>query len=252
MTMSVKGELNDKFLLQDFTDNDRAVGEMDRYRIVAAGYAQTENAIAVLSDLKERVSHIYYGGMAQTLGICQKGEYHRINSIWEEEVFRCIVPEYMDKRHCDELKFVHFLRNIPKRRYSDYYLTTLLWMVGKNGCRYAICHRVFYVAIQPNGSIRLALCLYNLTDEADADSRICNSATGAVIPLEQQDYSDLISEREKEVLQLIDRGKLSKEISETLSISIHTVNRHRQNILSKLSASNSVEACRIAKRLKLI
>ena len=33
----------------------------------------------------------------------------------------------------------------------------------------------------------------------------------------------------------------------TLSISIHTVNRHRQNILSKLCASNSVEACRIAK-----
>lgn len=250
--MSVKGELNDKFLLQDFTDNDRITGNMNRYRIIAAGYAQTENAIAVLSDLKERVSHIYYGGMAQTLGICQKGEYHCINSIWEEDVFGCIVPEYMDKRHCEELKFIHFLRNTTKRHYTDYYLTSILCMVGKDGCRYSIRHRVFYVAIQPNGSIRLALCLYNLTDEADTGSRICNSATGTVIPLEQQDYSDLISGREKEVLQLIDKGKLSKEISETLSISIHTVNRHRQNILSKLCASNSVEACRIAKRLKLI
>ncbi len=251
--MNVKGELNDTFLLQDFSDNDRIAVNVERYRIVAAGYARNENAIAVLSDLKERVSYMYYGGLAQTLGIGKKGEYHCINSIWEEDVFRCITPEHLEKRHCDELKFIHFLRNTTKRQYyTDYYLTSILCMVGKDGCRYSVCHRVFYVAIQPNGSIRLALGLYNLTDEADTGSRICNSATGTAIPLEHQDYSNLISEREKEVLQLIDNGKLSKEISETLSISIHTVNRHRQNILSKLCASNSVEACRIAKRLKLI
>ncbi len=70
--------------------------------------------------------------------------------------------------------------------------------------------------------------------------------------MNRQDFSNLISEREKEVLQLIDKGKLSKEISETLFISVHTVNRHRQNILAKLRATNSVEACRIAKQLKLI
>lgn len=251
--MSVKGELNDEFLLQDFTDNDWISRNLDRYRIVAAGYARIENAIAVLSDLKERVSHIYCGGLAQTLGIGKKGEYHCVNSIWEEEVFECILPEDLDKRHCDELKFIHFLKNTTKRNfYTDYYLTSFLRMVGKDGCRYTVRHRVFYVAIQPNGSIRLALGLYNITDEADTGSRICNSVTATVIPLEQQDYCNLISEREKEVLRLIDNGKLSKEISETLSISIYTVNRHRQNILSKLCASNSVEACRIAKQLKLI
>ena len=70
--------------------------------------------------------------------------------------------------------------------------------------------------------------------------------------MNRQDFCNLISEREKEVLQLIDKGKLSKEISETLFISVHTVNRHRQNILAKLRATNSVEACRIAKQLKLI
>ena len=62
----------------------------------------------------------------------------------------------------------------------------------------------------------------------------------------------MLSEREKEILQLIDQGRLSKEIADALSISIHTVNRHRQNILSKLGVSNSIEACRIAKRLNLI
>lgn len=45
---------------------------------------------------------------------------------------------------------------------------------------------------------------------------------------------------------------MSKDIARILSISINTVNRHRQNILEKLQVSNSIEACRVAKELKLL
>ena len=51
--MSLKDELGDKFLLQDFTGDDHISQYIDRYKAVAAGYAQTENAIAVLRDLKK-------------------------------------------------------------------------------------------------------------------------------------------------------------------------------------------------------
>jgi len=61
-----------------------------------------------------------------------------------------------------------------------------------------------------------------------------------------------LSSRECEILRLIERGYMSKEIAAELFISVNTVNRHRQNILMKLQATNSVEACRIAKSLKLI
>ncbi|MCG4719976.1 response regulator transcription factor, partial [Bacteroides intestinalis] len=50
----------------------------------------------------------------------------------------------------------------------------------------------------------------------------------------------------------INKGKMSKDIAQTLSISINTVNRHRQNILEKLQVNNSIEACRIAKELHLL
>lgn len=53
-------------------------------------------------------------------------------------------------------------------------------------------------------------------------------------------------DREKEVLHLIRRRKLSKEISEIVSISINTVNRHRQNVLERQRVNNFMEACRIA------
>lgn len=49
--------------------------------------------------------------------------------------------------------------------------------------------------------------------------------------------NDLTS-REKEVVRLIIDGKKSKEIAETLFISVKTVHKHRSNILEKLGLNN--------------
>ena len=70
--------------------------------------------------------------------------------------------------------------------------------------------------------------------------------------LNKHSGTKILSNREKQVLSLIDKGFTSKEISFTLSISINTVSRHRQEILANLQVKNSIEACRIAKDLKLI
>lgn len=51
-----------------------------------------------------------------------------------------------------------------------------------------------------------------------------------------------LTQREIEVLQLIQKGLLSKEIASRLCITIHTVNIHRQNLLHKLDVQNSIEA----------
>ena len=61
-----------------------------------------------------------------------------------------------------------------------------------------------------------------------------------------------LTPREKEVLRLIKDGLLSKEISERLFISVHTVNTHRQRILEKLDADNSMEAVKYAMSLGLL
>ena len=61
-----------------------------------------------------------------------------------------------------------------------------------------------------------------------------------------------LTKREKEVLELIKEGLLSKEISDKLSISINTVNIHRQNILQKTNTNNSIEAIKFAEKMGLI
>lgn len=61
-----------------------------------------------------------------------------------------------------------------------------------------------------------------------------------------------LTRRELEILRLVKQGLLSKEISDKLSISVHTVNTHRQRFLEKLGANNSVEAIQFADRYGLL
>ena len=61
-----------------------------------------------------------------------------------------------------------------------------------------------------------------------------------------------LTNREIEILRLIQKGLLSKEIADKLCISIHTVNIHRQNLLRKLGVQNSIEAIRLGQETGLL
>lgn len=52
---------------------------------------------------------------------------------------------------------------------------------------------------------------------------------------------DNLSQREHEVLRLLVRGKISKDISKELCISINTVNSHRASLLKKTNSKNVAE-----------
>jgi DNA-binding NarL/FixJ family response regulator len=56
------------------------------------------------------------------------------------------------------------------------------------------------------------------------------------------DPNSLLSLREKEVLELVAKGLLYKEIALKLEISTETVKKHLKNIYQKLHVQNKVEA----------
>jgi len=61
-----------------------------------------------------------------------------------------------------------------------------------------------------------------------------------------------LSERELEVLQFICQGYSNQEISNNIGISIHTVDTHRRNLLSKTGAKNTASLVMIAFRDRLL
>jgi DNA-binding NarL/FixJ family response regulator len=61
-----------------------------------------------------------------------------------------------------------------------------------------------------------------------------------------------LTSREHEVLQLIAEGHTTTEIAEIMSISPHTANRHRANILQKMGVRNQMELVRLAVKRGLI
>jgi two-component system response regulator NreC len=66
------------------------------------------------------------------------------------------------------------------------------------------------------------------------------------------DRFELLSEREREVLQLVAEGHSNKEIAELLAISPVTVDTHRAHILQKLDLHNTAELVLYAVRRGVI
>lgn len=66
------------------------------------------------------------------------------------------------------------------------------------------------------------------------------------------DSYDLLTTREREILQLVVEGKANKEIATSLNISPYTVETHRKHILEKLNLHNPAELILYAVRKGII
>jgi DNA-binding NarL/FixJ family response regulator len=67
-----------------------------------------------------------------------------------------------------------------------------------------------------------------------------------------EDTYDLLTEREREVLQLVAEGKTNKEIASHLNLSLYTVDTHRTHILQKLNLHSVPELILYAVRKGII
>jgi len=112
--------------------------------------------------------------------------------------------------------------------------------------------------LDKQGNLWLALSILDISPNQNSNetlkSQVLNFRTGKFISLTDtnSEIAASLTQREIEILKLVKNGLLSKEISDRLSISIHTVNTHRQRVLEKLGANNSMEAVILSSRLGLV
>jgi DNA-binding CsgD family transcriptional regulator len=112
------------------------------------------------------------------------------------------------------------------------------------------------------GNIWLTLSMIDISPNQDINeglkSQLLDFRTGKIISFQNEntnykkEIKISLTQREIQILQMVKNGLLSKEISDNLFISVHTVNTHRQRVLEKLGANNSMEAIVFASKLGLL
>jgi DNA-binding NarL/FixJ family response regulator len=69
---------------------------------------------------------------------------------------------------------------------------------------------------------------------------------------EVTDEAEMLTEREREILQLVAEGKTNQEIADLLILSIKTVQTHRAHIMEKLDVHDRTDLVKAAIRMGMI
>lgn len=212
--------------------------------------ARVENILIVVSDMAEGKSYIIAGEFARNLDI---GAYQQENSIWESKILSLMSPAEQEEKYIAELRFFHYLRHLSKSKKTDYYLVSKLRFRFADGYIHDVLHRMYYIFDKNSENVRYAICTYGpLPFDFKGKSYVVNSITGIKEELTASTNDSILSHRECQILAMIDSGMKSAEIADQLNISIHTVSRHRQEIIGKLQVKNTHEACRLAKSMGML
>lgn len=235
---------------------DRTV--LARCKEKVATVVAVSNACCVITDASADLCYIFAGSFARLLGIAEGDSlYKEVNSSDEDIIYNRIHPEDLVEKRMLEYEFFRFTDRLDGDEKRKYVATCHIRIRNHRNEYIGIRNTTQILQPSPGGKIWLILCGYDLSPEQETFSgiapRIVNNETGEVTALSLGGKRvRILTDREKEILGLIREGKPSKQIADVLGISINTVNRHRQNILEKLSVGNSLEAVMAASAMKLL
>lgn len=210
---------------------DKSIDEIAQQYLPYMKILEEAGSFAVF--LSDRFGHYYY-----------VTEY--IEASQEIDIEKLVHPDDWEMVRRIDKKVWEFLDTLPKEEKLAYkYIYEL--RVRERGKYIRMIYQTRILAFKEDNF--LAMGIIDLAPEQSANTsvrfQIKNCLTDEIVPFAIESAADtLLTPREREVLALAKEGMFSKEISEKLNISIHTVNRHRQNILEKLQVDNMIEAIR--------
>ena len=254
--MKQEHELKSLLTEQQFEGPDDKELLLAQARSCANGYALATEGIAVVSDFLNNECYIYSGKFGQTVMNLPEYLMDR-NSAFEDIIFSRAKKDELIERHILELRFFNLIKGLPTEFKTNLSASCPLsiYRTGDNQI-VKMLHTTRYLSCNANGSVLLGLCTYipYPVSHSWQDGIIVNLMTGETVGQDIFEASDhkILSCRQIEILSLIAKGIPSKLIADKLSISINTVNRHRQDILARLKVKNTAAAVEIALRMNLI
>ncbi|MFV0332288.1 MAG: LuxR C-terminal-related transcriptional regulator [Dysgonomonas sp.] len=167
-----------------------------------------------------------------------------------------IHPDDRDQLAEYQIEHGNFIYSLPPECRNDYQQIFQIRVLNEKQQYVNVISRQQVIQKDRNNKAWIIMGVMDISPDQTSLERVkrtvINKKTGEIIssPFIYQDVQ--LTNREKEILLLIHRGYLSKEIAGRLNLSIYTVNNHRKNILSKLKVNNAIEALNLAKNLGLI
>ena len=208
---------------------DKSIDEIAQQYLPYIKILEQAGSFAVF--LSDRFGHYYY-----------VTEY--IEASQEIDIEKLVHPDDWEVVRRIDKKVWEFLNTLPEEEKLTYkYIYEL--RVLERGKYVRMIYQMRILVFKEDNF--LAMGIIDIAPEQSANTsvrfQIKNCLTDEIVPFAIESAADtLLTPREREVLALAKEGMFSKEISEKLNISIHTVNRHRQNILEKLQVDNMIEA----------
>lgn len=229
--------------------------KLEEYRSYAELFSQVNNSCVFLI---ESFTKCLYA--SPNFSIFFGYDIEKINSISDDR------NNYLDNRiHPDDVvvfstiqkRLIDFWYSQPVESRKDYKQIFEFRVLNAENQYVRVISQHQVLEIDKDGNPYLVLGIADLSpDRTSYDGvkfRLLNMKTGNITPFPLTENSNInLTKREIEILKLVNSGMFSKEISDRLSISIHTVNNHRQNILQKLNTDNIVEAINLARKLELL
>lgn len=169
-----------------------------------------------------------------------------------------IHPEDLVQLLRNGITMLRYCYDLPVAVRKNYKLQNEFRILDRHNNYVRVIEQHLMLELDNSGNFWLSLSVMDLSPDQSSysgvRSQFIDSKNGVICPFPGtvSKYEDVsLTKRESEILSMVREGYLSKEISENLFISVHTVNTHRQRILKKLGANNSLEAVEYAVKLGL-
>ncbi len=236
---------------QRFVEKDLDYSVLERHIPYLENISELSNSVISIFDMYKKEHAFVSKNIEKVLNVNREKAMLNHN-----EIDRLIHPDDLMDLFEAGLYFLKYGFTAPPEIRRDYKLVNEYRMLNEKNKYIRVIEQQMCLENDCHGNVWLALGILDIspdqTENSPFRSRLVNILTGDVYLFPPVDKKAMLTAREKEILQLISKGLLSKEIADKLYISVNTVNTHRQRILEKLDAENAIEAIKYASKLGLI
>lgn len=239
---------------QNFVPEELDYSILEQRKPILQNLADVGNSIVTVFDMYQK-KHVFHSQNAgAVLGYSADLLEKNNNYFIDDKVH----PDDEIMLNQNSISIIKLIMNFSEDEKMNYKLINEYRILNASNQYVRVIEQQQALELDKRGNFWLALSILDLSPNQDINtglkSQVLNYRTGKFIPLPEtkENVNTALSIREIEILKMVKSGLLSKEISDKLSISVHTVNTHRQRVLEKLEANNSMEAVITASKLGLI